>query len=221
MTDTKDRYVPALGYGFLTSLYDPVVRLTTRERTFKRALIRQANIGDTHRVLDVGSGTGTLTLWIKEAHPDARVTGVDGDAKIIEIAKRKAQRAGAQVEFDQALASALPYPDESFDRAVSSLFFHHLSRDQKCATLREIFRVLRVGGELHVADWGKGTNLLMRGLFFSIRALDGFDNTALNAQGALPELFASAGFDRAAKGDEFQTVFGTLALYSARKPRQG
>ncbi len=217
MPSEKDRYVPALGYGFLTALYDPVVRLTTRERTFKRALIKQAGICGTQRVLDLGSGTGTLTLWIKEAHPGAQVTGVDGDPKIIEIAKRKALGAGIQVSFDRAIAAALPYPDEAFDRVLSSLFFHHLSRAQKSAALVEAFRVLKPDGELHVADWGKPANPLMGALFMSIRLLDGFDNTAENARGELPELFLSAGFRRAAKRRAFPTVFGTLALYSAIK----
>lgn len=217
LSSEKNRYTPALGYDFLTSLYDPVVRLTTRERTFKRALIKQADICGNHRVLDLGSGTGTLTLWIKEAHPDAQVTGVDGDPKIIGIAKRKALGAGINVSFDRALASALPYPDETFDRVLSSLFFHHLSRDQKSAALAEAFRVLKQDGELHVADWGKPANPLMRSLFMSIRLLDGFDNTAANARGELPELFLSAGFRKAATRCAFPTVFGTLALYSAIK----
>jgi len=214
----KDRYTPALGYDFLTSLYDPVVRLTTRERTFKRALIKQANVCGNHRVLDLGSGTGTLTLWIKEAHPVARVTGVDGDPKIIEIAKRKALGAGIKVSFVRALASALPWPDETFDRVLSSLFFHHLSREQKAAALAEAYRLLKPEGELHIADWGKPANLLMRGLFLSIRLLDGFGNTAENARGELPDLFLSAGFRKAAKRRAFPTVYGTLALYSAIKP---
>lgn len=57
-TETR-RYVPALGFKFLTPLYDPLVRLTTREVTFKNALLDTANVDDRAQVLDVGCGTGT------------------------------------------------------------------------------------------------------------------------------------------------------------------
>jgi len=73
------KYVPALGFRWLTPYYDTVVGVTTRERTFKQALIRQANIEPGQHVLDLACGTGTLSIWIKEAYPQTDVVGVDGD----------------------------------------------------------------------------------------------------------------------------------------------
>jgi len=210
--------VPALGYRFLTALYDPVVALTVRERTFKSRLVAQAAIAPGHAVLDVGCGTGTLAVRIKRTVPGASVIGLDGDPTVLAIARRKAARAGVAVRFDEGYAYALPYPDAAFDRVLSSLFFHHLTRDAKQRTIAEVHRVLRPGGELHVADWGKASNALMRGLFYSVQLLDGFATTRDNVEGRLPALFARGGFEAVSEGEAIATIWGTLALYSARRP---
>ncbi|MFN2613106.1 MAG: class I SAM-dependent methyltransferase, partial [Solirubrobacterales bacterium] len=130
----------------------------------------------------------------------------------------KARDAGAPARFDLGRSDLLPYPDANFDRVLSSLFFHHLSRESKRRTLEEITRVLKPGGELHVADWGKPSGPLMAGLFFGVRLFDGMDNTRDNADGALPQMFADAGLSDARQRDELRTAFGTLALYSAVRP---
>ena len=216
MVSKSRGFVPALGLDFPTRLYDPVVALTTRERFFKRRLLAQARIPEGATVLDLGCGTGTLALQIARAHPTSVVTGLDGDDKMLRKAHRKAD--GAQVRFDHGLAQELPYPGGSFDRVVSTLFFHHLDRRQKADTAEEVLRVLRPGGQFHVADWGKPSDHLMRLLFYPVQLLDGFDTTADNANGLLPEIFETAGFHRVRTRDEIRTVCGTLALYSAVKP---
>jgi ubiquinone/menaquinone biosynthesis C-methylase UbiE len=202
----------------LTPYYDVVVRTTTRERAVKQALIKQACFEPGQQVLDLASGTGTLAIWIKQHQPLLDVTGVDGDPAILAIASEKAKKASIAIHFDHALSYSLPYPAIHFDRVVSSLFFHHLSRENKQRTALEVFRVLKPGGELHVADWGRPTNLLMRGLFLSIRILDGFKNTRDNVSGKLIELFQNAGFVQVSQLRSFGTIFGTMVLYRAAKP---
>lgn len=210
--------VPALGQAWLTGAYDRVVRLTTRERTFKHALIAQAGIAAGDRILDVGCGTGTLAIWLKLAQPGADVRGVDGDPAVLARATAKAVAAGADIQFDQAQSQRLPYDDAQFDGVVSSLFFHHLSPAGKRETARELLRVLRPGGRLHVADWGRAANAVMRLLFVPVQLLDGFGNTQENVAGSLPEILRDAGFEDVVETRRFATSFGTLALYSARKP---
>ena len=126
MKTFSNSYIPALGYRWLTRFYDPVVRVTTREATFKKALLCQASIHDGHRVLDLGCGTGTLAVLVKHAHRAAEVFGLDADAEALNLARMKLEAAGIEVQLDRGVASALPYAGESFDRAVSSLLFHHL-----------------------------------------------------------------------------------------------
>jgi SAM-dependent methyltransferase len=214
----SQRYIPALGYKALTFLYDPVVRLTTREATFKAALVRQADLQAGQRVLDLACGTATLTIAAKQAQPGAHITGLDGDPGILERARAKAQAAGAELSFDEALSTSMPYSDASFDAMLSSLFFHHLDRDAKLATLREACRVLKPGGVLHVADWGRAGNPLMRALFLLVQLLDGFETTADNVAGRLPEFMGQAGFTDVSETQRFATPLGTISLYRATKP---
>lgn len=213
----KKRYVPALGYDCLTKLYDPLVALTTRERKFKQRLIRQAGIQKGHRVLDLACGTGTLAVWVKLQEPEAYVSGIDGSQKILAMAERKAAKYGVGIRFEQGFSTCLPFKNDSFDCVLSSLSFHHLSHEDKVMTIREILRILRPGGEFHVADWGKPQNFLMRASFYLVQFLDGFENTRDNVLGLLPQLFTEGGFCNVQLKEEMKTIFGTMALYSALK----
>lgn len=168
-------------------------------------------------MLDVGCGTGTLAITAKRERPLAEVVGVDGDPAILRIAEEKARRTGVAVRFEVGSATALPYADVTFDRVLSSLVFHHLRREDKLAALREMLRVLKQGGELHIADWGKPQNHLMRAAFLGVQLLDGFATTQDSMIGVLPVLMREAGFIEVQVRREFSTVFGTLTLYSARK----
>ena len=217
MGKKSDTYLPALGYDLLTPLYDSLIRLTMPERAFKRRLIEQARVREGQRVLDLGCGTATLTLLAKEMRPGAVVTGLDGDPRILEIARKKAERAGADILLDLGMSYELPYPDASFDRVVSSLFFHHLTREDKARTLEEVRRVLRAGGELHVADFGRPQDLLMRLASLPWRAFDGRETTGDNVAGRLPEMMRSCGFAGVHESARYKTLFGTLSLYQGRK----
>jgi ubiquinone/menaquinone biosynthesis C-methylase UbiE len=215
---TESKYVPALGFNCLTPFYDALIRTTGREHTVKQALIEQALLEPGQQVLDLASGTGTLSIWIKQSQPQVRVTGVDGDSKILAIARSKADKARVAVRFVQAYSCSLPHPPAQFDRVLSSMFFHHLTWQDKVRTAEEIYRVLKPGAELHLADWGRSANLCMRGLFLSVQLLDGFENTRSHVQGKLDSLFEQNGFVDVTQRRTFNTIYGTVALYSATKP---
>lgn len=214
----QESFIPALKYRWLTPFYDSLIALAIRESTFKRHLVTQARISSGNKVLDLGCGTATLTLLVKKLKPGAEVFGIDGDLKILEIGKAKARQSGLEVSLDYGLATELPYPDHSFDRVISSLLFHHLTHENKLRAFREVLRVLRPSGELHVADWGKARNALMRLTFFTVQLLDGFATTTENVRGHLPELICEAGFSAVDETECFSTILGTLSLYKAVKP---
>ncbi|MBI5716352.1 MAG: methyltransferase domain-containing protein [Burkholderiales bacterium] len=215
--DEAKSFTPALGFRVLTPLYDRVVALTTRERTFKRALLDQAAIEPGQQVLDVGCGTGTLAIAAQLRQPGLHVSALDADPAVLAIAVRKARRAGADIAFDLGRSSNLPYADERFDCVLSSLFFHHLSWGDKVLTARQMHRVLRPAGELHVADWGRAGGLLSRSAFLAVQLLDGFDTTSDNVAGRLPELFGTAGFRQVEEARRIPTALGIVSLYRAVK----
>ncbi len=80
-------FVPALG-RLGTRFYDPLIRVTTRERRFKERLLDLAELQPGERVLDLGCGTGTLAVAVGLPQPRARLTGLDVDPSML-------QRAGA------------------------------------------------------------------------------------------------------------------------------
>jgi ubiquinone/menaquinone biosynthesis C-methylase UbiE len=211
-------YLPAVRFNFLTPLFDVFVRTTTRERAFKQKLLEQAGLSGGIDALDIGSGTGTLAIWAKQREPGVRIRGLDGDPAIIRQAERKAARAGVEIQFDEGLSYDLPYADASFDRVLSSLFFHHLVLHDKQRTIAEVVRVLRPGGELHVADWGQPRSLPAKAGAVAIRRFDGDEPTRDNLAGRLPELFEAGGLLDARERERVSAPLGVVSLYSARRP---
>ena len=211
----NSNYISALRFNWLTSIYDPLIRWTIRGEKFKRKLLEQTNILPGHKVLDLGCGTATLTLKIKNACPEANVFGLDGDPNVLKIASAKAVKANIAIQLNQGMSFNLPYTDNKFDTVVSSLFFHHLTRENKLRTMAEIKRVLKPTGELHLVDWGKPKNFLMRAAFYLVQMLDGFETTADNVAGLLPELLRASTFKNVRVTNQMMTIVGTLSYYRA------
>jgi ubiquinone/menaquinone biosynthesis C-methylase UbiE len=218
MTPNPERYIPALHFRRLTPLYDPVLKWVMKEDTFKRRLIAQAALQDGQQVLDLGCGTGTLTLMIKSIRPKVQVTGLDGDAEVLAIAKAKAERAGLAITWDHGLATKLPYPNESFDRVLSSLMTHHLTRDLKRSAFMEVLRVLKPGGEFHIVDYGPPRTFAMRGIAFVLRRLE---EASDNFDGLLPGFLSEAGFYEVAGTGFIPTMLGPMTFYLAVRPGLG
>ncbi|MCR8983112.1 class I SAM-dependent methyltransferase [Brevibacillus laterosporus] len=210
-------YIPALKFHWLTRLYDPAL-WGMKEVAFKGHLVNQANLMPEQRILDLACGTGTLTLMLKQAQPEAEVTGLDADPNILSIARNKAEEHQVALTFQQGMSFELPFEDNHLDHAFSSLFFHHLTREMKRNTIQELLRTLRPGGEVHIIDFGKPHNVVMRAAFFTVQLLDGFETTADHVTDVIPELLEDTGFEEVRPIGDFKTRAGSLRAYSARKP---
>jgi ubiquinone/menaquinone biosynthesis C-methylase UbiE len=215
-----ERYVPAAGRPAFTRLYDTVVALTMREATFRGRLSAQvlAGLPRGATVVDVGCGTGTqaIVLAMTAELYGAALIGVDGDPKA--LARARAKPWADRVEWRNGLATGLPVPSESVDRVVMSLLLHHLDAAEKRTALAQAIRVLRPGGRLHVADWGRPRDPLMRAAAWALQRLDGAEGLREHLEGAVPVLLADAGFVAVAVHDRLRTAWGSLELLSALRP---
>jgi ubiquinone/menaquinone biosynthesis C-methylase UbiE len=208
MEHTERSYLPAMGKRWLLPLYDPLLRLLGADKT-KRRLIEQAEIESGFRVLDIGCGTGSLAVLIKKSHPEVEVIGVDPDPAALSISERKANRAGLSIEFDRGFSDHLSYPDASFDRVFSSFMFHHLEPSERAATLREIGRVLKSGGSLHLLDFAPRDGKSHR------HHRSPHEDSRF--EGRVVDLLSEAGFVDAKEVARGKIFFGPIAYYRAER----
>ncbi len=149
---------PAGGVGWVLPFYDTLSAAAGIGRVH-RELLRGAGVQPGHLVLDIGCGTGSLTLLAKKAESRATVEGLDPDEAALELAAGKANHQGLDVRFETGYGGSLPHAEASVDRVLSAFMLHHLSSDERDRTLGEVRRVLRPGGSVHVVDFGKPEHL--------------------------------------------------------------
>jgi len=216
MTNKKD-FTPALGYNWLTGLYDLAIKLTMPERKFRTKLIDLLNPKDNESILEFGFGTGQNIILAYQRNTKTKFTGVDIDPKVKEIANNKKDKLGITLNLDLYDGKTFPYADNSFDKVFSSLVFHHLDKESKSSSLHEIYRVLKPNGQLIVGDWGKAKSKIMRIAFYVVQIFDGFKTTNDNVNGLLPRYIEKAGFKKVIETDFINTTIGTYSYYSATK----
>jgi demethylmenaquinone methyltransferase/2-methoxy-6-polyprenyl-1,4-benzoquinol methylase/phosphoethanolamine N-methyltransferase len=181
-------------------------------RRNSRMVIELAKVKPGDKVLDVGCGTGSLTLTAQSyTGLGGKVYGIDAAPEMIEVAKKKASRSGVDVVFDVGLIEELAFPDATFDVVINRLAIHHLPDDLKHRGFTEILRVLKPGGRLLIADFAPPTNPVFNHL---ASALVGSHMMHTNIW-SLPPMLASAGFEEITSGP---TRSAFLAFVSGKKP---
>jgi demethylmenaquinone methyltransferase/2-methoxy-6-polyprenyl-1,4-benzoquinol methylase/phosphoethanolamine N-methyltransferase len=129
------------------------VHFLGREDQFRQRTVELAGIKTGQTVLDVGCGTGNLTMAAKSlAGTNGQVHGNDAAPEMIREAERKAAARQLDIRYQVALIEQIPYPDHTFDVVLSSLMLHHLPRDLKRKGISEIARVLKSGCRLFAVD---------------------------------------------------------------------
>jgi len=213
MSHPQRAYIPAAGHDFLLAFYDPLNRLLG-VAALHDELIAEAHFEPGHLVLDVGCGTGSLAVRIRVHHPQVEVIGLDPDAKALAIARSKANRAGVAVRFEQGYGDTLPFDDAAFDRVTSSMMLHHLDLPTRRGMLREVLRVLRPGGSLHLVDFGRSEERSGR---FLPRLLHSAEDLRENSDSRVAVLLAEAGFEAVERVAARRTLLGRVAFHRACK----
>jgi SAM-dependent methyltransferase len=111
------------------------------------------------QILDIGCGSGSLTIELAKKYKETQVTGIDNWGKQWEYSKKicetnsEIEGVAKQVLFQKADATALPFDDDSMDVVVSNLVFHEVGgvRDKK-ELIREALRVVKKGGKFVLQD---------------------------------------------------------------------
>jgi ubiquinone/menaquinone biosynthesis C-methylase UbiE len=135
-------------YDLMTS-----VMFMGREKEARRMTVEMAGIKPGDAVLEIGCGTGSLTLAAKaQAGSNGRVCGIDAAPEMLEVARKKAKKNGAAIDFQTGLLQSIPYPDQTFDEVLCSFMIFHASEAERNAGFRQIARVLKPGGCLFIID---------------------------------------------------------------------
>ena len=125
--------------------------------------LAQVEPGD--RILDVGCGSGRLTIAAQKwVGPTGEAQGIDPAPEAIMVARRNAARAGLAAKFEVGLVETLPFSDATFDVVLSRLVLHHLPGDLKQRGLVEMRRVLKPGGLCLVVDFEPPKSSILRHL---------------------------------------------------------
>lgn len=137
--------------------YDLLLRLVwgRKESHYRTRVLELAGVTRGQAILDVGCGSGTLAIEASGlVGPAGRVSGVDASPEMIGRAKAKASKLGCVIDFEEATAQDLPFPDASFDAVLSTTVLHCLPEAQRARCFEEMARVLKVDGRLLLVDFG-------------------------------------------------------------------
>ena len=197
------------------SFYDGLVNLMTlgRASRLRRMTLDQALLQPGETLLDVGCGTGGVTIPAKiQIGESGSAAGIDPAPEMIAIARRKAKRAGVEIDFRVGVIESQPFPDETFDVVTSSLMMHHLPEHLQVEGLAEIWRVLKPGGRILIADMMRpSTSFLKRFFTLLVRHGHGIQFGIED----LPKLMREAGFE---KVEQLDARFLTIGFVRAKKP---
>jgi demethylmenaquinone methyltransferase/2-methoxy-6-polyprenyl-1,4-benzoquinol methylase len=187
-SNEHDRRIAAM-FDRIAPRYDLLNRVLSigTDLSWRRRALDLARLGESGRALDVGTGTGDFALGLLARSPrSATVTGVDISSGMLEIAARRADRAGLAPRYERLIASveSLPFADGTFDVAMAGFVIRNVGDIPR--GLREMRRTLRPGGRAVILDLHTPRNPVVRRLY---RAYSFISPRLAGALGSDPEAY--------------------------------
>jgi demethylmenaquinone methyltransferase/2-methoxy-6-polyprenyl-1,4-benzoquinol methylase/phosphoethanolamine N-methyltransferase len=210
---------PAQTEGRLVSwapFYDVLINLMTfgRMRQLRQMTVDYAQVRLGESVLDIGCGTGAVIIPAKmKAGNKGIAVGIDPDPDMISIARQKATKAGLEIDFRIGVIESLPFADNTFDVVTSSLMMHHLSDKLRIKGLAEIWRTLKPGGRIMIADMMRPSGSHFKKFFTSVILHHGHI-VEFGIQD-MPNLLKDAGFEDV---EQMDARLLTIGFVRAKKP---
>jgi ubiquinone/menaquinone biosynthesis C-methylase UbiE len=189
------KYLPAAGRDVFLPFYDLIAKLLGADQA-RQTLLDQAPIQPGDHALDIGCGTGTFAVALKQRYPSVEMVGIDPDERALARAKRKAERAGMEIRFQRGFSDCLEYPAATFDVVFSSFMFHHLEGNNREKTLREVCRVLKPRGAFYLLDFEVSHPESHHGLFSLFHSSERLRD---NSERQILTLMSRAGFSEVKK----------------------
>jgi ubiquinone/menaquinone biosynthesis C-methylase UbiE len=235
MAAGENAIIPAAGRVVPVGAYDTIVAWTMREQLWRTRIVDDiaARLGEAPAIADVGAGTGSLACLLRQRIPAARITAVEPDERTRGIGQAKLasldpghaapdpgrtapDHVTLPIAWVDAHAEALPLAGDSQDAVVMALMLHHLAPAEKRRALGEARRILKPGGSLYVADFGRPHDPLMAAAFAVIQLVDGVTSTRQHRAGELPKMIVDGGFTATTDLLRLRTLFGSFELLRAR-----
>jgi demethylmenaquinone methyltransferase/2-methoxy-6-polyprenyl-1,4-benzoquinol methylase len=142
--------------------YDLVNRILSLgiDQRWRARTVQALALGPAAKVLDLATGTADLALHIAARHSDAHIVGVDPSQGMLEVGRRKVERAGLtdRVELCMGTAEQLPFEDSSFDGVCIAFGIRNVP--DRSRGLREMARVTRPGGRIAILELSEPSGVL-------------------------------------------------------------
>jgi len=138
---------------FNINLYDFVSKNAFKiNKKLFRKISTYLDMKDYEKLLDIGSGTSSFSIFMKNENPTLDIYDIDGSMEMLRIAEKKIKDESLNIKLEEALAENIPYPDNHFDNIVAVFLFSYIPKTIKPYAFKELNRVLKPGGKLIMVD---------------------------------------------------------------------
>jgi ubiquinone/menaquinone biosynthesis C-methylase UbiE len=206
-------------YWVAKVIYEIIFVILVRDGSWQEEVFTSLAPRAGDRVLDIGPGSSSTAVSLALRYPEADFVGVDTSSRAVEKARRTILRKKLRniSLVGVARQAELPFNASSFDKAVCMLGFHDRSPEEKLRVAKEITKVLRRGGTLHVADFDKPESSDEGGILEFARRISGSAAAEPHINGTWTEYLAKSGLAGVRRQSSHSIGIGRIAVVKARK----